>query len=232
LAYTIGPVIPSGSMFRNMVFNNVQVSMLNPLAPLYSAVLNGTVTVSPGGDANGSVFVMFSDGSNAMINFIAPAMTQIQTGASVLDLETQVLYSDDQALLNGVPVSINAIMTLLQSHIQVSMPPNLMSDSERALLALGTLTRTSQWNLNVGLAQQLGPALLAININGFWCKLAVKAAVAGALALGNAFCNMFCAAGGAVTFGGLTVPCGAICLGGALLAPAVLNTVFLAAWTE
>jgi hypothetical protein len=230
LAYTVGPVVATGAMFKNMVFNSVAVRHSNYASFNHGAVLNGTINVSSTGDPNGSVLVAFDDGSTATIMMTPGGGTFIQTGASMLDMQTPgTSWSTvDSALLNGSPVSLSALADQLEVEVNAGISPLFMSDSSRALLALASLNQTSQWNLNASVALQLGGALLGLG--AFFCKIAVWAAVAAFKVWANWLCGVICVWIGGLLGGVFVAPCLKLCAAGVLLAAAKLQAFLLGKW--
>jgi hypothetical protein len=220
--FTIDPAPPP---FLNMVWNNELVPLNNGGSFNHSAILNGGIMVAPNGAPNGFVNVMFDDGSMAMIQQNPSGATFVQTGGSLLDLLTPGTGpGDNNALLNGNPVNLLALLNALQADVNAGVLPIAMPDAERALLALAALGFTQAWQDNVGVAQ------LAFFGWINWCKVSITIAM-GALTVGAVAICGACAAGSVVTLGGIAIPCAALCAGTAFIGLAAAQALLEGLWS-
>ncbi|HVS11922.1 MAG TPA: hypothetical protein VMS76_18800 [Planctomycetota bacterium] len=213
--------------FKNMVWSNTLVPLSNAGAFNHTATLNGLITVSSNAAPNGSVGVVFDDGSMATVQQMPSGSTLIMTAGSTLDLLTPGTGpGDDNALLNGNPISLQSILNTLELNVSQGVPPNSMAPAVRAMLAFGSLARTQPWTDNVAVAKLgfLGDAWVS------WCKSSVVAALSSLSLRETTICNVDCASGGTVSLGGWRVPCAELCISGAFIGLPAARTVLEGLW--
>jgi hypothetical protein len=213
--------------FKNMVWSNTVVPLSNAGAFNHTATLNGLITVNSNAAPNGSVGVVFDDASMATVQQMPSGSTLIMTGGSTLNLLTPGTGAgDDNALLNGTPISIQSILNTLELNVSQGVPPNSMAPAVRAMLAFGSLARTQPWTDNVAVAKLgfLGDAWVS------WCKSSVIAALSSLSLRETTICSVDCAAGGTVPLGGWRVPCAELCISGAFVGLPAARTVLEGLW--
>jgi hypothetical protein len=205
--------------FSNMVWQNTGVSLDDNAAFHHSATLNGAITVAPDGSPSGTVTVAFDDGSTAVISQIPTGQTLISTGLITLDLRTPDGGGDSAVVYvtkgDSSAVSLSGLVESLRTAAANGTTPSAMSGPVRAMLALATLSKTSQWNQNVQVAMADNASELEsverFRIN--WCKVAVWSATAVVGAAAATVC-IGCFAGNVYTVGAFTLSCTSICTGG------------------
>jgi len=213
--------------FKNMVWSNTVVLLNNAGAFNHTATLDGLITVNSNAAPNGSVGVVFDDASMATVQQMPSGSTLIMSGGSTLNLLTPGTGpGDDNALLNGNPISIQAILTTLELNLSQGVSPNAMAPEVRAMLAFGALARTQTWTDNVAVAKLdfLGDAWVS------WCKSSVIAALSSLSLMESTICSVDCAPGGTVSLGGWRVPCAELCVSGSFIGLSSARTVLENLW--
>src|SRR5205085_9852618 len=143
--------------------------------------------------------------------------TLLQCAGHVIDLQT-ANPSFEAVSIDGVPTTLTALTDTLQAKVAAGVSPQNMSPAIRALLALGALSQTNQWNYNVrvALAQPVGGESTPANALRFrinWCKVAVTSAIVLLIAAAATAC-LVCIGGSVISIGAFTIPCAGVCTGG------------------
>lgn len=207
------------SDFKSMKFNNEKLPIVGKdvLKAKNATLLNGELSVASTGEVNGSLSVVSPDKSiNGIVSFENGVFSYKTDKATV---KMNLLNDEGQltTTING-KTQVSKIDFFEATEGYIDYQNNVSKSLSVELQAVGAflaIINTENWSANAAIAKNLDVAF-----RGFWCQAAAYGAAAAMAALGAGVCFAItggCAAGTAVTFGGLAVPCSVLvglCAGG------------------
>ncbi|MEE9129087.1 MAG: hypothetical protein V3T84_03645 [Phycisphaerales bacterium] len=174
--------------FGDMLFDNESVEIQFGENVFEEFVINGQFTVSHEGVVNGEGTVRFPDDTVGTISVVNDE-AEVNYGDIKLDLVTS---SFEFVIVNGEEMPFGEVMQIVQDENTFNgIGP--LGDLSRAFVTISALGHTEAFQKNMQVARTCG--LLSSPLSGFWCKVAVAAAVTAILILGTIACAAIVAAG-------------------------------------
>jgi hypothetical protein len=228
LEYTV-TACPGAPSFSDLVWNAQVVPWNNGGSFNHTATLTGIIAISPQGQPNGFVDIVFDDASSARVSMSPSGACTIQSGSTTLDILSNSPWPPgDLCLINGQPSSLSVLATALRSSVLSGASPNSLPAAQRALLAIASIGKTAVWSDFTQLVKTY--EVCFFGVMDWVCTANIVMTMGAFAGLSVIFCATMCAAGGSITLGTFVIPCAVICAGGALILAKDLLTWLIAHW--
>ncbi|MFO0873330.1 MAG: hypothetical protein U0575_05090 [Phycisphaerales bacterium] len=192
-------------------------------------VVSGTVDVLPSGEPQGALFMVFQGGADVVVN-LALADVTVLADAHVVTFPAN--GPPQWASIDGVPMSIPAMLTSFQYDLSSGVTPDAWSTAGRAVLSLAALADLDAFccDLTMALADATTQSKL------FWCKIGTVSVGGSIVAMAQLGCDVMtseCSGGPTTPIGKFPMPCDAldlVCVDGGFAGPNATFDSVLGVW--